>query len=88
MLQSGSKAMPNIAGLALGRQLRAARVLAGLEQAELARAARLHVNSVRRLERMAAIPASSWHATERIVRALGDHGVEVVATPTPSVRLF
>ena len=76
-----------MAGLTIGRQLRAARVLAGLEQAELAQAARLHVNSIRRLERMAVIPPSSWHATGRIVQALAVHGVELVASPTPAVRL-
>lgn len=87
MLPSGTEAMRSATGLSTGRQLRAARMLAGMEQSDLARAARLHVNSIRRLERMAVIPESSWHATGRIVQALNVHGVEVVDSPTPAVRL-
>ncbi len=63
-------------------------MLAGLEQTDLAKAAGLHTNSIRRLERMDRIPKSSWHAAGLVVGALRVHGVQVESDPAPAVRLL
>ena len=52
-----------------GKHLAAARVLTGLKQTELAALARIHVNSLKRLERMERIDGSVF-AVERIGAAL------------------
>lgn len=72
-----------------GRHLAAARTLAGLKQTELAALAGLHVNSLKRLEAMAAIQCkTSPHAVERINKALLAAGVIAEGSPMPLVRLF
>jgi hypothetical protein len=49
-----------------GSEIAKARKAANLTQRALAAFAGLHVNSVKRLERLADIPLSSWHALGRI----------------------
>ena len=62
-----------------GRHLRAARILAGLTQQQLADAAQLHVNSLRYWEADDR-SADPWgFAIDRLVAALRQHGVEVAA---------
>ena len=56
-----------------GRQLRAARTLAGLTQRQLAQAVGVHECAARSLERIEAV--------------LRDHGVIVFASPTHGARL-
>ena len=73
-----------MSSFASGKHLKAARALAGLKQADLAEAAGLHVNSVRRLER-SKVRCGGW-AGRRIIEALAHFGVEVLDNPT-AVRL-
>ena len=62
-----------------GRHLRAARILAGLTQQQLAVAADVHVNCVRYWEADDR-SADPWgFAIDRLVAALRQHGVEVAA---------
>ena len=71
--------------LVLGRQVSAGRMLAGLTQRELARAAGLHVNSIRYLERQNRIRAD--YSRERVEAAMRSLGVLFFREPTPGVRL-
>jgi transcriptional regulator with XRE-family HTH domain len=68
-----------------GRQLAAARVLAGITQEQLAERAGLHVNSVRYLERQRWIAAA--HSSERVAEALAHAGVIFFTIPTCGIRL-
>jgi transcriptional regulator with XRE-family HTH domain len=62
-----------------GRHLRAARILAGLTQQQLAEAAELHVNAVRYWEADDR-SAEPWGvAIDRLIAVLRQHGVEVAA---------
>jgi hypothetical protein len=71
-----------------GRQLRAARVLAGLTQAQLAAAAGHHENACRYWESRGENPPTCIDSTlDRIELALADHGVVVFSKPTPGARL-
>ena len=70
--------------IANGRHLAAARTLAGLKQTELAGLAGLHVNSLKRLERMVSIP-KGW-AIERLQKALEAKNIICQRWPTPSIR--
>jgi len=69
-----------------GRQLKAARVMAGLKQAELADAAGLHVNTIRNMEAYSVI-GSARPALERVEDALEQRGVIVTADPKLGVYL-
>ena len=69
-----------------GRHVAAARAFAGLTQDQLALQAGLHVNSLKRLERMQEIRGSS-HAVERIGGALRACGILAERWPTPYVRI-
>jgi predicted transcriptional regulator len=61
-----------------GRQLRAARVLAGLEQSDLARLAKVHVTTLVRLEAFDASPVRGQSGTiTAVVNALAKAGVEL-----------
>lgn len=71
---------------ASGRHLAAARTMAGLKQAELAALAGLHVNSLKRLERMQLIHGSD-HAARCIDEALRQKGIIAEIWPMPLVRL-
>src|SRR5262249_25329619 len=67
--------------------LRAARMLAGLTQADLARAAGCHPRSVRYWENKGSNPPTNVASTlDSIERALNRHGVIPFSTPTPGVR--
>jgi transcriptional regulator with XRE-family HTH domain len=71
-----------------GRQIRAGRMLAGLTQAELARAAGYHPRSVRYWESKNTDPPTNVESTlDSIEQALISHGVIPFLTPTPGVRL-
>jgi transcriptional regulator with XRE-family HTH domain len=69
-----------------GRHLAAARTMAGLKQTELAAMAGLHVNSVKRLERMKYLYGSE-HAVRRIGEALQKKGILAERWPTANVRI-
>jgi transcriptional regulator with XRE-family HTH domain len=72
-----------------GRQIRAARMLAGLTQADLARAAGCHPRSVRYWESKGNNPPTNVVSTlDSIEQALIDCGVILFSTPTPGVRLL
>jgi transcriptional regulator with XRE-family HTH domain len=74
--------------IASGRQIRAARVLAGLTQAELAKATGHHVRAVRYWEgKEDAEPTCVPITLERIEEAFLRHGVRLFLTPTPGIRL-
>jgi DNA-binding XRE family transcriptional regulator len=78
------QAMSNIVS---GRQIRAARMLAGLTQADLARAAGCHPRSVRYWENKGSNPPTNVASTlDSIEQALNRHGVIPFSTPTPGVR--
>jgi transcriptional regulator with XRE-family HTH domain len=68
---------PEIDRLHDGRHLRAARVLAGLTQQQLADAAELHVNAVRYWEADDRSSEPWGVAINKLLGALRQHGVEV-----------
>jgi len=72
--------------LRTGRQLKAARALAGIKQVELAKATGLHVNSIRYMERKDRI-TDTCSTIERVVAVLEGFGVVLVSDPTPGVCL-
>ena len=70
-----------------GRQIRAARTLAGLTQAELARENGCHPRSVRYWEsKDTDAPTNVASTLASIEQALNRHGVIPFSTPTPGVR--
>jgi transcriptional regulator with XRE-family HTH domain len=72
-----------------GRQIRAARMLAGLTQADLARAAGCHPRSVRYWENKGSNrPTNIASTLDSIEQALNRHGVIPFSTPTAGVRLL
>jgi transcriptional regulator with XRE-family HTH domain len=78
-------ATPNIV---TGRQLRAARILAGLTQKQLAQAAGVHERAARYWElKKNRVPVSAPRSAQRVEAVLRSHGVIVFASPTPGVRL-
>ena len=71
-----------------GRQLRAARILAGLTQKQLARAVGVHERAARYWELKGnKIPTSTPSSLAKIEAVLRDHGVIVFATPTAGARV-
>jgi transcriptional regulator with XRE-family HTH domain len=74
-----------MSGLILGQQLSAGRALINLTQGELARAAGLHVNSIRYLERQERI--TTGFSRERVEDAMLRFGVIFFGSPSPGVRL-
>jgi transcriptional regulator with XRE-family HTH domain len=71
-----------------GRQLRAARILAGLTQKELAKAVGVHERSVRYWElKEDRAPTSTATFRETIEAALLAHGVIIFSSPSPGARL-
>jgi transcriptional regulator with XRE-family HTH domain len=78
-----------MSNLVSGRQIRAARMLAGLTQAELARATGCHPRSVRYWESKGNnLPTNVASTLDSIEQALNRHGVIAFSTPTPGVRLL
>jgi len=67
-----------------GRQLAAARVLAGITQQQLAELADLHVNSIRYMERQKWI--TTGHSSGLVAEALTNSGVMFFTLPTCGVR--
>ena len=77
--------MPNIVS---GRQLRAARTLAQLTQAELSTEAGFNPRACRYWEgRGEDLPTSTPQSLDSIEQVLRRHGVEVFAEPSPGCRL-
>jgi hypothetical protein len=71
------------------RQLKAARVLAGLSQAALARAAGYHANSAKFWEGKGdGLPTCVPDTLRRIEAALRAHGVAVFVSPSPGARII
>ena len=71
-----------------GRQLRAARILAGLTQKQLARAVGVHERAARYWElKENKAPTSTPDTLEKIEAVLRDHGVIAFSTPTAGVRV-
>jgi transcriptional regulator with XRE-family HTH domain len=74
-----------------GRQIRAGRILCGLEQAELARLARIDASTLSRMENSGA-EAARGHVgnLQRVVDALEKKGIELTqdggVRPVPKVR--
>ena len=66
-----------------GKQLKAARALAGLSQKQLAAEAGLHFSSIAYLEKQNRITA--WHSPKLIAEVMARHGVEFIQTPGPGV---
>ncbi len=73
------------AHFASGRHLAAARAMAGLTQVQLAQLAGVHVNGIKRLERMDS--RLGGMTVERIGDALKTCGILADAWPTPFVRI-
>ena len=77
-----------MSNIVTGRQLRAARILAGLTQRQLARAVGVHERAARYWELKGdKAPTSTASSLSNIEAALRDHGVIVFSTPTAGVRL-
>ncbi len=77
-----------MSNIVTGRQLRAARILAGLTQKQLAKAVGVHERAARCWElKESKAPTSTPSSLEKIEAALRDHGVTVFATPTAGLRL-
>ena len=68
-----------------GRHLAAARAMAGLTQVQLAQLAGVHVNGIKRLERMDG--RLDGMTAERIGEALKARGILADAWPTPFLRI-
>jgi transcriptional regulator with XRE-family HTH domain len=74
--------------LVTGNQLKAARALAGVEQQQLADAASVHVNTIRKMEaKEHAEITSTVHVLRRVETALEGFGVEFTNGDRPGVRL-
>ena len=70
-----------------GRQLRAARILAGLTQKQLAQAVGVHERAARYWElKEDKVPTSTPSSLEKVEAVLRDHGVIVFASPAPGAR--
>jgi DNA-binding transcriptional regulator YiaG len=79
----------NMTNIVSGRQLRAARVLAGLTQAELATESGFNPRAAKYWERREnELPTSIPDTLAAIERTLRRHGVEVFERPTPGARLI
>ncbi len=74
--------------LTTGHQLRAARALAAMDQADLAKRARVNVNTIRNMERAGAGPIAGRAANVQAVQAaLEAAGIEFLDGDRPGVRL-
>jgi transcriptional regulator with XRE-family HTH domain len=77
-----------MSNIVTGRQLRAARILAGLTQRQLAKAVGVHERAARYWElKEDKAPTSTPSSLSRIEAVLRDHGVIVFASPTPGARI-
>jgi predicted transcriptional regulator len=73
--------------LITGRQLRAARVLVGLEQIELARRARVAIGTIRRMESFDGEIGARTSTLSLVKKALEKTGIEFLDDDQPGVRL-
>jgi hypothetical protein len=74
--------------LVSARQLRAARVLAGLTQAQLSIEAGFNPRACKYWEHWGdTIPSTRWKTVDAIEAALARHGVVLFADPSPGCRL-
>lgn len=74
--------------LVTGNQLKAARALSGVEQADLAARADVHVNTIRKMEAKGAAEITSGaDVVRRVQAALEAAGVEFLNHGRPGVRL-
>jgi DNA-binding XRE family transcriptional regulator len=74
--------------LSTGNQLRAGRALAGMDQADLAKRAGVHVNTIRTMEgKGEAMLKSALDVVTRVQSALEAAGVEFLNHGQPGVRL-
>ncbi len=70
-----------------GRQLRAARVLLGWDQARLASSARVAIGTVRRMESFDGVIGSQTATLLKVQTALEKGGIEFLDDDRPGVRL-
>lgn len=70
-----------------GRQLRAARVLLGWEQAELSKKAKVAIGTVRRMESFDGPIGSRTETLRQVVGAMEKAGVEFLDDGSPGVRV-
>jgi predicted transcriptional regulator len=70
-----------------GEQLRAARAMARIEQADLAQQAKVSVETIKRLERTMGPVSANVTTVDAILRALESAGVEFTNGGQPGVRL-
>jgi predicted transcriptional regulator len=73
--------------LITGRQLRAARVLVGIEQIDLAKRARVSIGTIRRMESFSGEIGSRTTTLSLVQRALEKAGIEFLDDGQPGVRL-
>jgi len=73
--------------LITGRQLRAARVLLGWEQVELAKRARVAIGTIRRMESFAGEIGSRTSTLSQVQQALEKAGIEFLNDESPGVRV-
>jgi transcriptional regulator with XRE-family HTH domain len=73
--------------LTTGRQLRAARVLVGWDQIKLAKAARVAIGTIRRMEAFEGIIRSQTETLYKVQGALEKGGIEFLDDDRPGVRL-
>jgi len=73
--------------LITGRQLRAARVLLGMEQIELAKLSRVAIGTIRRMESFNGEIGARTSTLSLVIRALSKAGIEFLNDDQPGVRL-
>jgi transcriptional regulator with XRE-family HTH domain len=77
-----------MSNIVTGRQLRAARILAGLTQRQLAQAVGVHERAARYWElKENKLPTLTAYHLQKIEAVLLDHGVIIFSSPTAGVRL-
>jgi transcriptional regulator with XRE-family HTH domain len=71
-----------------GNHLKAARALAGMDQAALADRAGVSINTIRNMEATGAAPVGGWSSTrDKVQAALEKAGIEFTNGGAPGVRL-
>jgi transcriptional regulator with XRE-family HTH domain len=70
-----------------GRQLRAARVLLGWEQIELAKRSRIAIGTIRRMESFAGQIRSRTSTLAQVQQAMEKAGIQFLNDESPGVRL-
>jgi len=70
-----------------GRQLRAARVLLGWEQLELAKRSRIAIGTIRRMESFAGQIRSRTSTLSQVQQTLEKAGIQFLNDESPGVRL-